>query len=154
MSGLGNNTCVGGVCTCTASSCADCTQNGASNGCGGTKMCACGGATPVCFPSAGGPNGCCAPYSCTSLPPGVPPPADGEHPICSSFNDHCGSSFGCACPANNPTTGVSWPNVSCVPQSGSNPAYGVCTCVPTPCAQLGAGPHPNDGCGHFVDCTS
>ena len=38
MSGLGNNMCVGGVCTCTASSCADCTQNGTSNGCGGTKI--------------------------------------------------------------------------------------------------------------------
>ncbi|HXU69430.1 MAG TPA: hypothetical protein VN947_08875 [Polyangia bacterium] len=154
MGGLGNNTCVNGTCTCTASSCTSCTQNGTSNGCGGTKACACSGATPVCFPSAGGPNGCCAPYSCSSLPPGVPPPADAEHPICGSFNDHCGSSFGCACPANNPSTGSPWPNVGCVPQSGSNPAYGVCTCVPTPCSQLGAGPHNNDGCGHFVNCTS
>ncbi len=154
MSGNANNMCVGGICQCAASACTDCTQNGTSNGCGGTKSCACGAGAPVCYPSAGGPNGCCEPYSCTSMPPGVPPPADAEHPICGTFNDHCGSSFGCPCPANNPTTSDPWPNTMCVRASGSNPAYGVCTCTPTPCTTLGGGTHLNDGCGHAVTCPS
>jgi hypothetical protein len=83
----------------------------------------------------------------------VPAPVDAEHPICGTYNDHCGSSFGCACPASNPTTGTSWPNVTCKSHAGS-PAYGTCECTPTPCSQLGAGPHANDGCGHFVNCGS
>jgi hypothetical protein len=157
LNGQANNMCVNGTCQCTPSACTDCSQNGSSDGCGGTKSCACGGATPVCFPSAGGANGCCAPYSCSSLPPGVPattpPPPAAEHPVCGVFNDHCGASFNCACGANNPATMQPWPNVTCAPQGGS-PAYGFCMCTPTPCAQLGAGPHDNDGCGHFVNCGS
>jgi hypothetical protein len=142
----GESTTVEGTCQCTASTCSDCSQNGQANGCGGTKSCACAGAANVCYPPAGGPNGCCQPKTCSALPGGVPAGA------CGAFSDGCGSSFSCGCPSVNPITSQPMPNEMCVPVGGSSPAYGTCSCTPTPCTMLGAGHHVNDGCGNPIDC--
>ena len=141
----GESATVEGVCACSASACVNCSQNGQSNGCGGTKSCACAGPM-VCFPAAGGPNGCCTQKTCAALPAGVPAGA------CGTFNDGCGSSFPCGCPTTNMTTGLMMANEQCVPVGGASPAYGACSCTPTPCTVLGVGTHVNDGCGNPVNC--
>ncbi len=158
INGYANDACVGGVCTCVPKACGSCSDDGTSDGCGGTLSCKCTAPSPTCYPAAGGANGCCEAYTCTTIP-GVPvndaaASTPAEHPSCGSFDDHCGGGLPCPCPANNPVTGLAWPNDSCVAQPGTTPAYGFCECTPTPCTTLGAGPHPNDGCGHFVLCPS
>ncbi len=150
QNGFGNIVCAGemvnveGKCACTPSACKDCSENGQPDGCGGVKSCAC--MMPnVCYPMAMGPNGCCTPKTCGNLPMNVPPGS------CGAFDDGCGGGFSCACPTVNGQTGQMMPNEKCVMQNGM-PPYGTCGCTPTPCPQLGAGHHVNDGCGNPVDC--
>lgn len=146
--GMTNNTCVGqtptteGTCTCTPRQCTSCADHGQPDGCGSTLNCACTGGT-VCFN-----NSCCTKKTCANLPAGVPAGS------CGAFNDGCGGGFSCSCPTTHPTTGLPMPNQMCVPVSGSNPPYGTCQCVPTPCTVLGVGVHPNNGCGQPVTCSS
>jgi hypothetical protein len=150
----GESTSVEGTCACTPSACADCTQDGQANGCGGNKSCACSGTANKCYPAAGGPNGCCAPNTCSNPPAGVPAP--GVQGGACAFSDGCGSSVSCGCPTTNPMTGkpINPKNETCTPVSGSNPAYSKCGCTASTCQELGGFGviWPNDGCGEPRDC--
>jgi hypothetical protein len=61
-----------------------------------------------------------------------------------------GSNLTCGCSQNGGPSGEATPNIQCTGSSAS--AAGTCTCVPTSCTVLGAGPHPNDGCGKAINC--
>ncbi len=69
----------------------------------------------------------------------------------SAFPAGNGSNLTCGCStATGGYSGNTAPNLQCTGSSSS--AAGTCTCVPTSCAILGAGPHPNDGCGKSINC--
>jgi hypothetical protein len=62
-----------------------------------------------------------------------------------------GSNLTCGCSQSGGPSGEATPNIQCTGSSAS--AAGTCTCVPTSCTVLGAGPHPNDGCGKAINCS-
>lgn len=128
------NTCVGssstdaGICSCTPSTPANCSDNGKSDGCGGLMVSTCG-STQVCYNSA-----CCTPPVC---------PAGNAGDVCGTISA-CGQSVTCGCIQT-------YPNTSC-----GAIAAGFCGCKAYTTDNCGghpltAGVH-SDGCTGFVTC--
>jgi hypothetical protein len=128
--GFANNTCVGssaavaGACTCTPTVPANCSQNGLSNGCGGTMVSTCTTGTQVCFA-----NACCTKTVCA---------AGNAGDACGTVTK-CGLTTTCPCTAAYQTCGAV--------------TAGVCGCKPKGLADCGSltGIQP-DGCGSTYLC--
>lgn len=132
--GRANNTCVGssatvaGTCTCAPAATTNCSQNGTSNGCGGTHTFTCPGATPTCF------NGqCCAVHACGT---------GGAGDRCGAITQ-CGQTVSCSCASPN----------TC----GGGGMAGFCGCTRKTLADCGVTLPPGlqpDGCGGTILCPS
>ncbi len=154
-----NETCVGGVCSCTASVCASCNSSGTDN-CGGSLSCGCPGGQ-VCAPGKPGDVGnlgcCVALTSCASFSNSLS--SDPAHPICGTYSDNCNLTVTCADCTKltvNGGTGMTTNGV-CTPTSGSQ--YKNCQCTPFKCGGQGChsdgtpcGTGDPNGCGRLLTC--
>ncbi len=137
--GYNNNTCVGwssskeGICQCTPTA-GNCSQDGQSDGCGGTISSSCP-PSQVCYQAA-----CCTPMTCTGTP-GAPGSS------CGNFSNSCGGTLACiSC-----STANNFANNVC------NTTSHKCECVPRNqayCTQTNSTGIISDGCGGSFNCAS